>query len=376
MPRGALAPILIAVLVCATPFGGAQDAVRSVTIGASGDVLLQPRVVSAGRAAVDGFDRVIGPVRVMAPLDDIAFANLESPLSEEITVTSGSPPTLGAPAGVAASLARAGLDVVSIANNHSWDQGARGAALTLAALNDAGIRAVGAGRTEADALTPVVVTRGTVRVAFVAVTNRINAGPGDREPRAMIATWNDERIDDALDNARQRADLVVVSIHWSHDFWVGPREEERERARFLVDHGADVVLAHGPHVLHPVERLVSPRGDAICAYSLGNLVSNQGFAYRLGHEGSGHEATWRPDARDGAWLRVRASVTDGHVSIGALEAVPLFTYNNFFERDADVEPVEDIRVQRLADVPDVALATERRAAIARALGPEVTLVDR
>ena len=56
--------------------------------------------------------------------------------------------------------------------------------------------------------------------------------------------------------------------------------------------------------------------------------------------------------------------------------MPLFTYNNFFERDADIEEHEDIRVQRLADVPDAALRAERRDAIARALGPAVTLVDR
>lgn len=371
----ALAALLL--VLCFAPIGGAQDAQGgAVTIGAGGDLLLQPRVVSAGRAAIEGFDRVLAPVRVMAPAEDIAFANLESPLSEEITVTSGSPPTLGAPADVASALSRAGIDVVSIANNHAWDQGARGAALTLAALRDAGVVAIGAGPTDEDAIAPIVVTRGHMRVAFVAVTVRVNAGPGHEEPRAMISTWNDARVAAALAHARALADLVVVSIHWSHDFWDGPREEERERARFLVAHGADVVIAHGPHVLHPVERLPSPRGEAVCAYSLGNLVSNQGFAYRLGHEGSGHEATWRPDARDGAWLRVHASVDAGRVSIGPLEAVPLFTYNNFYERDGDLEAHEDIYVQRLADVGDDALRAERRAAIARALGPSVTLVDR
>lgn len=375
MRAACLAACLVGV-ACLTPPGGAQVRGGAVTLGAGGDVLLQPRVVSAGRAAVEGFDRVLAPVRVMAPADLIAFANLESPLSEEIPVESGSPPTLGAPADVAAALARAGIDVVSLANNHAWDQGARGAALTLRALREAGVRTAGAGDDDDAAIAPVVVTRGTIRVAFVAVTNRVNAGPGHDEPQARIATWDDERVIAALARARRAADLVVVSIHWSHDFWQGPRSEERERARFLVEHGADVILGHGPHVLHPVERLASPRGEALCAYSLGNLVSNQGFAYRLGHDGIGHEATWRPDARDGAWLRVRVSVEAGRTSIGELEAVPLFTYNNFHERDQGLEPCEDIRVQRLCDVGDGALRAERRAAIAAALGPEVRLVDR
>lgn len=349
---------------------------RLVTIGASGDLLLQPRVVSAGRAAIDGFDRVLSPIRVMAPDDVVAFANLEAPLSEELPVFSGSPPTLGAPADVAGSIARAGIDVVSLANNHAWDQGARGAALTQQALVQAGVRTIGAGATADEALAPAIFERHGVRVAFVGVTQRVNAGPGHAEPRAMIATWDEARIESALARARDEADVVVVSIHWSHDFRPEPRTEERELARFLVAHGADVILAHGPHVLHPIERLPSPRGDALCAYSLGNLVSNQGFAYRTGHAGAGHEATWRPDTRDGAWLRVRLRVGEGHVAIDGLEAVPLFTYNNYFAREADEEPVEDIRVQRLADVDDAALAAERRDAIARALGREVELVER
>jgi poly-gamma-glutamate synthesis protein (capsule biosynthesis protein) len=204
----------------------------------------------------------------------------------------------------------------------------------------------------------------------------VNAGPGHDDPQARIATWDEARVAQALAAARRVADVVVVSIHWSHDFWQAPRSEERDRARFLVENGADVVLGHGPHVLHPVERLMSPRGQALCAYSLGNLVSNQGFAYRVGHDGLGHEATWRPDSRDGAWLRVGLRLEGGRIAIDAVEAVPLFTYNNFFARDADLEPAEDIRVQRLADVDDPMLRAERRATIAAALGPAVTLVER
>lgn len=354
----------------------AQRSAGAITIDAGGDLLLQPRVVSAARSAIDGFDRVVAPLRLIARSDDVAFANLESPLSEEVAVTSGSPPTLGAPADAAAALARAGLDVISVANNHAWDQGARGAALTVAALDAAGIDAIGAGATDDEAFAPHVLRRGGLRVAFVGVTMRVNAGPGHDEPSVRIATWRPERVASAVERARELADVVVVSIHWSHDFWEGPREEERERARFLVEHGADVILGHGPHVLHPVERLASPRGEAVCAYSLGNLVSNQGFAYHPGQITGGHEATWRPESRDGAWLRLRVRVEQGRVAIGAIEAVPLFTYNNYLERDQELEEHEDIRIQRLEDVSDAALRSERREAIARALGPLVTLVPR
>jgi poly-gamma-glutamate synthesis protein (capsule biosynthesis protein) len=239
--------------------------------------------------------------------------------------------------------------------------------------------AVGAGPTLEDAFMAYVIERRGVRIAFLAVTERVNAGPGRSPPEALIARWDDDaRVARAVEAARARADVVVVSVHWSHDFVPRPSGAQRRRAAFLVAHGADVILGHGPHVLHTVERLPSPRGDAVCAYSLGNLVSNQGLRYRVGRRAAAgaHPATWLPTSRDGAWLRVPVTVAEGRVSIGAIEAVPLFTYNNFWRMERDEERDPDIRVQRLGAVEDRALRDERRPIIAATLGDAVRLVDR
>ena len=91
--------------------------------------------------------------------------------------------------------------------------------------------------------------------------------------------------------------------------------------------------------------------------------------------GAAHRATWEPGSRDGVWLRTALAVDGGRVTIPRVEGVPLFTLNNYFARAARTERHEDIRIQRLATVADAALREERRAAIARALGPVVTLVE-
>ena len=143
----------------------------------------------------------------------------------------------------------------------------------------------------------------------------------------------------------------------------------------MVEHGADVILGHGPHVLQEVERLPSPRGEAVCAYSLGNLVSNQGFRYVLGRHGArgANPAIWMPEARDGAWLRVTATLEGGRIAIAPVTAVPLFTYNNYFARERERGVVEDIRIQLLRDVADEDLRAARMRVIAETLGPHVTL---
>lgn len=380
--RGAL-PLLSLALAIASiaPLGASFAQTRaaggSVVIAGGGDVLAHIRVVRAARA--NGWDRVLAGLAEIVRESDAAFANLETPLSEERPVESGSPPILGAPPELATGLANAGIDVLSIANNHAWDQWARGAERSVAAVRAAHMGAIGAGPTLDDAFAPYVITRGSTRIAFVGITERVNAGPGHSPPEALIARWDDDaRVAAAMERARAQADVVVVSIHWSHDFVERPNGRQRERARLLVDHGADVILGHGPHVLHLVERMSSPRGEALCAYSLGNLLSNQGNRYRVGRRAAAgaHIATWLPASRDGAWLRVEVTATNGRIAIGRVEAVPLFTLNNFWEmeRDRTLEP--DIAVQRLAAVTDVPLRDERRPIIGATLGSVVTLVDR
>lgn len=358
------------------PTAPAAPTARIIRIGASGDLLAHIRVLSSAEAH-GGFEHVLGPLRAAIRDDELAFLNLETPLSLERPVISGSPPILGAPPEVAQVLAAIGVDVVSVANNHAWDQHSIGAGRTLEALAGAGVTALGAGADLPSAFAPrILTTADGSRVAFVGITERVNGGPGPLGPSTLIARWADDApVREALAAARASADLVVVSIHWSHDFRELPMRAQRERAQWLVDHGADVILGHGPHVLQEVDRLASPRGEAVCAYSLGNLVSNQGFRYVRGrHAARGANiATWLAASRDGVWLRIEASVEGGRVHIAPITGVPLFTYNNYPERERDRHALEDVRIQLLDDVADALLRAERREIIAATLGRHVTL---
>jgi hypothetical protein len=372
----ALAAVCVVGALAGVPVRAQRAAERTgdVTIGASGDLLAHIRVVSAARAAPSGFDHVLGALASIVDPSEIAFANLESPLSEERTPETGSPPILGAPPELAGALARAGIDVLSLANNHAYDQRPRGATRTREAVSATPILGIGMGPTVEDALTAAIVERGGLRVAFLAFTQFVNGRPRHGPQETEVARWDEPSMLAAVDRARAQADVVVVSMHWSFDFVEEPTPRQRRAAEHLVEHGADVILGHGPHVLQRVERMRSARGDAICAYSLGNLLSNQGARYIVGRErpDSVHPAVWLPTTRDGAWLRVRVSRDARGLSIAPLEAIPLFTYNNLRAREGSGVP-EDIRIQRLRDVEDPSLEAERRAVIAAALGPEVTL---
>ncbi|MCB9595414.1 MAG: CapA family protein [Sandaracinaceae bacterium] len=349
---------------------------RAVTIGASGDILCHLKVVRSAREHDDGFEHVFGRLRDVIGEQEVAFANLETPLSERIPPETGEPPVLGAPGAVAAALASAGIDAVSVANNHSYDQTAAGLGETLEALAAAHVGSAGAAETLDASPGPIVFERDGVRVAIVAFTERVNrGGAGAEQNRVWVARYDDDLARAALARARAAADVVVVSIHWSHDYIEQPLLTQRRRARLLVDAGADLIIGHGPHVLQEVERMESPRGEAVVAYSLGNLVSNQALRYWVGRRVPPdlHPAVIRPTLRDGAWLRTRFVVEDGRVRVERLEAVPLWTENNYIEvanRQADVL---DVHVAALSEASE-AVQAERRPVIEASLGPAVTLV--
>ncbi len=357
---------------------------RRVTIAASGDALFHIKVVKAGRA--HGFDHVLRGLRGLHDEDAITYVNLETPLVNDVLpVATGTPPLLGAPGEVADALAGAGVDVAGCANNHAYDQNAIGLARTLTLLSDAGVVPVGAGPTKRAAQAHQIVERQGLRVAFLSFTKRINRGAGSREPEAFIAWMRDrEALNDAIERARADADVVVLGLHWSGDYAPRPTHAQRALARDLITRGVDVIFGSGPHVLHEVERIEGPRGDALVAYSLGNLISNQGSRYRVGRRINprGHPALVQPHTRDGVLLSVDIVLDDAAMNPEAerprlslrARGEPLFTDNNFFRVHRGEEEHWDIATRSLLEL-DAATREERFPVIRAALGDEVEWAD-
>ena len=120
-PSGALGPVRLAALLlalaCVTAAAQAprptEEPPGQVTIAATGDVLLHIKVNKA--AARHGWDRLFESLRPHLPDAHIAFANLETPLVDDVAeVMTGSPPVLGSRGEAAAALAAAGFDVLAL----------------------------------------------------------------------------------------------------------------------------------------------------------------------------------------------------------------------------------------------------------------------
>ena len=356
--------------------GGERDETDSISFLVTGDLVVSRRLVISARdqAEAGGWMRMLEGYRRQLEPEDLVLLNVESPLVNDVNpMSTGWPPILGAPSELATALDETGVHVVSVANNHSYDQGHLGLQRTMVLLEDLGIAAVGAAAEPAAALHPRLVRRRGWTVAILAATNPMNIQVSARgHQRIFVARlWQEERVIAAVERARSEADLVVLLLHWSHDFEPRPTRSQRALAHRLVNAGADFIVGTGPHVLQPVERLESERGEALVAYSLGNLVSSMAFSYRLGVRPRGyvHPANVLPESRDGVALRVRFTRgVGGEIHLERPVGVPLWTSNNHHEHRAEGVPL-DIRVGPLQEA-----AAERRPLIEAALGPEVERV--
>ncbi|MBK6315499.1 MAG: CapA family protein [Blastocatellia bacterium] len=186
---------------------------KDLTVLAVGDINLG-RVLGK-RILAGQKDLPFRNVRTEISGADIAFANLESQISEQKGQTEGSSNYVftGPPQG-ADELANAGFDVVSTANNHAWDFGERALNETIDNLKRVNIAHVGTGETLDAAYAPVIVERNGWRVGFLAVTGVFNS-PFEQSPARDHVAWADPVLV-ALkikELRHQGVDVVLVSYH-------------------------------------------------------------------------------------------------------------------------------------------------------------------
>ena len=313
-----------------------------IRIAAVGDIML------GGTAGPEmqkyGYDYPFELTQSFFKQAQIVFGNLEGPLTAgganetPKQYVFRSPPDKVAPA-----LARAGFNIVSLANNHSLDYGPQGLEDTRAALEKAGIHAVGAGRNLAEARTPVYIVKDGVTVAFLAYSltfpEEFWAGPD--KPGTAFGHEQDVRADVAA--ARQKADIVVVSFHWGQEGKTELRDYQVQLAHAAIDAGASAVLGHHPHILQAVERY---QGGVIL-YSLGN------FAFGSYSNTATRSAMALLTFRDHQWSELRL------LPINVRNAEVVFQPRPLSGRDA-AEVVE--KLQQLSQVRQTAL--ENRDGIA------------
>ena len=219
------------------------------------------------------------PFRAMKPIfvkADLTFANLECCIAD-----CGAPVpkkySFRARPDTASVLARSGIGIVSMANNHAWDFGRAALLQTKRLVEKTGVITVGAGANHNDAHRLKIVSRRGLKIGFLAYLGLFPpvVPESEREPSVAMGDFASVRREVAA--AHLLVDVLIVSLHCGIENAPKPSSHQIALARTMIDSGADLVIGHHPHVVQPTEIY---HGKPIC-YSLGN------FAFSASGRGSG-----------------------------------------------------------------------------------------
>ncbi len=250
----------------------------SITIAAVGDIMLGSPFPNDSRMPPNAGADILKDVTPILSAADIAFGNMEGPITDGgVSEKCGTPKpgqpircfAFRMPTRFAKNLKTAGFDVMSVANNHASDFGDTGRASTRRTLDAIGIKHAGSDKIQFS--TTYLDVKG-LKVAFIGFAHN-----------SIVPNVND--LDTArrlVQEADKKADIVVVSFHGGAE-GTGAQNVPRQTELFfgekrgnlplfahtVIDAGADLVLGHGPHVLRGMEIYK----DRLIAYSLGNFAT-------------------------------------------------------------------------------------------------------
>ena len=258
---------------------------QEIVLAFGGDVMLS-RVVGQ---KITKYNDYSWPFRAVAEIlsgADLAIVNLESQFlqnSKNYFVPTGSFSFKADPRTVS-GLKLAGIDVVSLANNHFGNQGERGMADTFEILKNNHIDYLGAGKNIFEAHKPVIREIKGIKFGFLAYGYPEDLYTASTSTSG-IANMNLARAKEDIKKTKEQTQITIVLMHAGTEYISLPNAQQKEFAYSAIDAGADAVVGHHPHWVQQMEIY---QGKPII-YSLGNLVFDQ---------------MWSLETREGAVVKI------------------------------------------------------------------------
>ncbi len=275
---------------------------KNISIILGGDAMLSRYV---GRKCAQANDYTLAWERVenIFRMADLALVNLESPFAETGPYYVGDDSMVfKADPQMMAGLEAAGIDAVSLANNHILNQGQAGLEYTKQLLSQAGINY------SLEEPTYLTIERGDKKFLVGLAAFSYDRGLQQAKLKEAIQTMR-----------AQGANLIIISMHAGIEYVDTAGTQQINFARAAIDAGADIVWGHHPHVVQNYEHYQ----DGYIFYSLGNLIFDQ---------------DWSEPTTEGLAVQFNFQPTD--LSLVDIQLRPLKIENDFQPRWLDVLPLK------------------------------------
>lgn len=256
-----------------------------LTIGLTGDVML-------GRTLdqiIDrkGFEYPWGNVLPLLRKADVNIINLETTLTESKQKEHKTFNFKAAPEKVQ-SLLTANITVANLANNHTLDFGHLGMKETIRTLDRAGIKHTGAGKNAHEAKSPALTESHGLTIGVLGITDNEPGWEAGTKPGTYYVDLEKrsehKKLLPEIHALRERADIVIVSVHWGPNMRERPADEYVDFAHLLARNGVDIVHGHSAHILQGIEYadhclILYDTGDFVDDYVVDPVLRNDLAAY-------------------------------------------------------------------------------------------------
>lgn len=247
-----------------------------IKIVAAGDNLLH-NTISFDAKQEDGsydFSSIYTRIAHITSDSDIGFINQEIMLTGQISGY----PKMEAPDEVADALLAVGFNVINLASNHTLDKGEDGLSACIKNVKERAFDAIlGVYETEEESKQVILVEKQGIVFGFLSYTYDMNGNTLSKGNEWKVDIIDEPKMVKDMKALRPLCDYLIVSMHWGAEYKTEPTSYQRKLGQLLCDYGADLIIGTHPHVLQPLETLTSSNGKytTICAWSLGNFISNQ-----------------------------------------------------------------------------------------------------
>ncbi len=202
---------------------------------------------------------------------DYSLVNLETSVSDRGSDTKPSGYGFRSKPNTLQGIVNAGINLVSLANNHVLDYGMDAFLDTMSHLKDYGIEYVGAGKNIEEAIAINYQKINELTISFMGATSILGYPHWEAtENRAGVMALKKEhyeKIKAQIKIAKENSDYVILVLHWGNEYHNTPNNDQISLAHQFIDSGVDIIIGHHPHVLQGIEYY----NNGVVFYSTGNF---------------------------------------------------------------------------------------------------------
>ncbi|HOJ64157.1 MAG TPA: CapA family protein [Spirochaetota bacterium] len=315
---------------------------QHIKISAIGDIMAHDTLQYYALSTENKYLTLFESTKPIFLSDDLTIGNLETPICDKKPISNY--PLFNANSNLATSIKLAGIELLSTANNHSFDQGYEGVATTIEALKRENVLFNGTS-INSEEPKPLIFLCNGVTIGYFAATFSLN-GLSYKEIKnnPSVNYYSDSQKDieslcKIVEEYCRLVDVMIVSYHGGIEYQSTPSLYYEKIYKKIADSGAMVVLSHHPHVLQKIEYYRTKDGrDALIAYSLGNFISAQA-RYPLSFDNKTKDSIFNSTftkTAEGVILKFDISRWNNQYYIINAGIIPIFTVRFKYEKDKKV----------------------------------------